>query len=99
MTRPPHIVIADDDRSVRLVLAHALKRQDYHVTTVSSIAGLWDAVVKGKARTDMLITDIGFPDGDILDVLPRVQAKMPNLNDSRFKNYCYECAHPTCSPR
>ena len=27
----------------------------------------------------MLITDVGFPDGDALDMLPRLKAKRPDL--------------------
>ena len=29
---------------------------------------------------DLLITDVGLPDGDALDILPKLQQMMPKLN-------------------
>ena len=77
MSRVPQIIVADDDRTVRTVISHALSKQGYHVGTATSVAGLWDMVTSG--RGDVLITDVSFPDGDALDLLPRLQAKRPDL--------------------
>ena len=75
MGRVPQILVADDDRTVRTVISHALNKQGYQVGTATSVAGLWDMVTMG--RGDVLITDVSFPDGDALDLLPRLQAKRP----------------------
>ena len=74
---PASIIVADDDKSVRLVIAQALKKQGYIVHTAATAAGMWDLSI--ARRGSLLITDVGFPDGDALDMLPRLQARMPEL--------------------
>lgn len=71
------VIVADDDKSVRLVIAQALKKQGYVVHTAATAAGMWDLSV--ARRGALLITDVGFPDGDALDMLPRLQARLPEL--------------------
>ena len=75
--RTPQILVADDDRTVRTVISHALSKQGYQVGATTSVAGLWDMATAG--RGDVLITDVNFPDGDALDLLPRLQEKRPDL--------------------
>ena len=77
MNRIPQILVADDDRTVRTVISHALSKQGYQVGATTSVAGLWDMATTG--RGDVLITDVNFPDGAALDLLPRLQAKRPDL--------------------
>ena len=73
----PSIIVADDDKSVRLVITQALKKQGYLVHSAATAAGMWDlTMAKPEA---LLITDVGFPDGDALDMLPRLQARHPAL--------------------
>ena len=38
-----------------------------------------DRSVRTSERGNILITDVGFPDGDVLDVLPRIKEKRPDL--------------------
>ncbi len=78
MSRIPSIIVADDDRSVRMVIVHALSKQGYQVSAASTVASMWDLLNSSKA--ELLITDIGFPDGDALELLPRIQEKHPDLN-------------------
>ena len=63
---PASVIVADDDKSVRLVIAQALKKQGYIVHTAATAAGMWDLSVARKGA--LLITDVGFPDGDALDM-------------------------------
>ena len=77
MTKPPQIIVADDDRSVRMVIVHALSKQGYQVMAASTIASMWDLLQAGTA--ELLVTDIGFPDGDALELLPRIQDKYPDM--------------------
>ena len=77
MTSHPSIIVADDDRSVRMVIVHALSKQGYQVVSASTVAAMWDLLQTTKAN--LLITDIGFPDGDALELLPRIQEKHPDL--------------------
>ena len=71
------ILVAEDDKSVRLVVQQALARQGYTVQSSGTAAGLWKLVESGKG--DVLITDVALPDGDALDLLPRIQQRRPDL--------------------
>ena len=77
MGKIAQFIVADDDRSVRTFLVHALTRQGYKVSAVTTLAGLWDYLM--SKRGNILITDVGFPDGDVLDVLPRIKNHRPDL--------------------
>ncbi|MDC3235071.1 sigma 54-interacting transcriptional regulator, partial [Candidatus Puniceispirillum sp.] len=75
--KPPLILVAEDDKSVRLVVQQALARQGYAVQSSGTAAGLWKLIESGKG--DVLITDVALPDGDALDLLPRIQKCRPVL--------------------
>ena len=53
--KQPHILVAEDDKSVRLVVQQALARQGYAVQSSGNAAGLWKLIESGKG--DVLITD------------------------------------------
>ena len=72
-----HILVAEDDKSVRLVVQQALARQGYTVHSSGNASGLWKLIESGKG--DVLITDVALPDGDALDLLPRIKEKRPDL--------------------
>ena len=72
-----HILVAEDDKSVRLVVQQALARQGYTVQSSGTAAGLWKLIESG--RGDVLISDIALPDGDALDLLPRIQQHRPDM--------------------
>ena len=72
-----NIIIVDDDSSIRIVISTALKRAGYNVKSSGTAAGLWRLVETDFA--DVLITDVGLPDGDALDILPKLQKMMPDL--------------------
>ena len=73
----PLILVAEDDKSVRLVVQQALTRQGFAVQSSGTAAGLWKLIESG--RGDVLITDVALPDGDALDLLPRIKKRRPNL--------------------
>jgi two-component system nitrogen regulation response regulator GlnG len=75
--KPAHILVAEDDKSVRLVVQQALARQGYTVQSSGTAAGLWKLIESG--RGDVLISDIALPDGDALDLLPRIQERRPGM--------------------
>ncbi|MDC3116359.1 sigma-54 dependent transcriptional regulator [Alphaproteobacteria bacterium] len=72
-----NIIVVDDDRSIRVVISTALSRAGYNVKSSGTAAGMWRLVESDFA--DILITDVGLPDGDALDVLPKLQKLKPNL--------------------
>ena len=77
MSTPGTILIADDDRSIRTVLNHALGRLGYDVRVTGNAASLWNWVAAGEG--DLVITDVVMPDENGLDLLPRIRKLRPNL--------------------
>ncbi|QIE54465.1 nitrogen regulation protein NR(I) [Pikeienuella piscinae] len=71
------ILLADDDRSIRMVLSQALTRIGCRVRATGSTSTLWRWVEGGEG--DLIVTDVIMPDGDALDLLPAIRRKRPDL--------------------
>jgi two-component system nitrogen regulation response regulator GlnG len=71
------ILIADDDRAIRTVLAQALGRLGHDVRTASNAATLWQWVETGSG--DLVITDVVMPDENGLDLILRIKRLRPDL--------------------
>src|ERR1700744_4697055 len=71
------ILVADDDRAIRTVLAQALGRLGHDVRTTSNAATLWRWVSDGEG--DLVITDVVMPDENGLDLVPRIRKLRPEL--------------------
>jgi two-component system nitrogen regulation response regulator GlnG len=73
----PTILVADDDRSIRTVLTQALGRSGYQVRSTGTASMLWRWVEEGEG--DLVITDVMMPDGNGLDLIPRIRRIRPDL--------------------
>jgi len=71
------VLVADDDRTIRTVLTQALTRAGCKVHATSSIVTLMRWVDEGKG--DLVISDVIMPDGNGLDMLPKIAEKRPGL--------------------
>ncbi|WGH78674.1 response regulator [Jannaschia ovalis] len=71
------ILVADDDRTIRTVLTQALTRAGCKVHATSSLVTLMRWVEEGKG--DLVISDVVMPDGNGLDMLPKIGAERPGL--------------------
>ena len=71
------ILVADDDRAIRTVLSQALGRAGHHVRSTGNAATLWRWVAEGEG--DLVITDVIMPDGNGLDLIPRIRKRRPDL--------------------
>ena len=71
------ILVIDDDKSIRLVLSTALTRSGFLVKTSATTAGMWGLL--NAEQFDVIITDVGLPDGDTLDLLPKIQSLNPEM--------------------
>ncbi len=71
------IIVADDDRSIRTVLSQALTRAGCRVRATGNLSTLWKWVEEGEG--DVVVTDVMMPDGDALDLLPKIIKKRPDL--------------------
>ncbi|WP_293449736.1 sigma-54 dependent transcriptional regulator [Planktotalea sp.] len=71
------VLVADDDRTIRTVLTQALTRAGCKVHATSSLTTLMRWVAEG--RGDVVISDVMMPDGNGLEMLPKIQEDRPGL--------------------
>jgi two-component system, NtrC family, nitrogen regulation response regulator GlnG len=71
------ILVADDDRTIRTVLAQALTRAGCRVRSTGTASTLWRWIEEGEG--DVVVTDVMMPDGDALDLLPAIKKRRPDL--------------------
>jgi two-component system, NtrC family, nitrogen regulation response regulator GlnG len=71
------VLVADDDRTIRTVLTQALTRAGCKVHATSSLTTLMRWVAEGKG--DVVISDVAMPDGNGLEMLPRIAQDRPGL--------------------
>jgi two-component system nitrogen regulation response regulator GlnG len=71
------ILVADDDRAIRMVLNQALIRLGHDVRMTGTAATLWRWVADGEG--DLVITDVIMPDENGLDLIPRIKKLRPEL--------------------
>ena len=67
----PSILLIEDDDLTRLEIARHLRVRDYQVTEAEGVRAAlraWD-----QRRTDVLLVDLGLPDGDGVDVIRAVR--------------------------
>ena len=72
-----HVLVCDDDAAIRTVIAQALRREGHVVSTVDSLTQLDRALARGTP--DVLLTDVVLPDGDGIDRMKEVTARLPAL--------------------
>ncbi len=77
MSEGATILLADDDRAIRLVVTRALEEAGFRVRATDGASTLWQWIEAGTG--DAVITDVVMPDGDGLDLLPRIRNIRPNL--------------------
>ena len=71
------VLVADDDRTIRTVLTQALTRAGCKVHATSSLTTLMRWISEGKG--DTIITDVMMPDGNGLEMLPKIASDRPGL--------------------
>lgn len=71
------LLIADDDKAIRMVLSKAFERDGYNVRLTGNAATLWRWVSNGEG--DLVITDVVMPDENGLDLLPKIKKIRPDL--------------------
>jgi two-component system response regulator RegX3 len=66
------ILLVEDEESITTPLAEALERDGFHTEVVHTVA---DGIAKGRSlRPDLVLLDIGLPDGSGLDVCRELRA-------------------------
>jgi two-component system, OmpR family, response regulator RegX3 len=66
------ILVVEDEESITIPLAEALERDGFHAEVAHTVA---DGLAKGRTtRPDLVLLDIGLPDGSGLDVCRELRA-------------------------
>ena len=68
----PHILVVDDDREIRDLLARFLRRHGYRVETAADGRQMFAAL--GSGRFDLIVLDLMLPGEDGLSLCRRVRA-------------------------
>ena len=76
--RAASVWVVDDDRTVRFVLATALREAGYDVTAFDSARAVLD-VIAVRPVPDLLFTDVRMPGDDGLVLLDALKARYPQL--------------------
>jgi two-component system nitrogen regulation response regulator GlnG len=71
------ILVVDDDAAIRTVVAQALRRAGHEVTSAESLAQLDRALA--SSVPDVLVTDVVLPDGDGIERMKEITARLPML--------------------
>jgi two-component system nitrogen regulation response regulator GlnG len=74
---PAKVLLVDDDDSVRVVVAQALRRAGHAVRTAASLAELERELAAHPP--DVLVTDVVLPDGDGIERAGQVLAARPDM--------------------
>ncbi len=71
------IVVIDDDRTIQMTLSAVLDRHGYAVRVGGNAAQGRKKIA--EAKPDLVLLDLGLPDGDGLDVLRELKGEHPDL--------------------
>jgi len=77
MSQQPHILIADDERSIRLMLETGLTLNGFRVTSARTGREALDAAA--AQQFDAILSDVYMPDGGGLELVEALRAASPNL--------------------
>ena len=72
-----NVILADDDRSLRMILTQALSRAGCKVRATGTLSTLWRWLEDGEG--DVLVTDVMMPDGDTIELIPRIKKRRPAM--------------------
>ncbi|HEX4823724.1 MAG TPA: HD domain-containing phosphohydrolase [Candidatus Polarisedimenticolaceae bacterium] len=78
MTRPAHIVVTDDEPSIRDVLAEGLTSFGYEVRQAGSAGEAFELVRAGGV--DLVLSDIDMPGESGLSLLKRIKERDPDVD-------------------
>jgi PAS domain S-box-containing protein len=75
LTESLRILVVEDEPATLRLMARLLRRLGHAVTTASTVASAVEAF--GAGELDLIVSDIGLPDGTGLDLMRKVKAVRP----------------------
>ncbi len=82
---PVRILLVEDQEDARRAMCILLGSQGYQVNAAASIQAA--LALGGRQQFDLLITDVGLPDGSGLELLARVRQNSPRLEGVALSGY------------
>ena len=83
--RPCRILLVEDHADTALMMQRLLARRGYVVTLATTLAEAQEAV---QSRTfDLLLSDVGLPDGSGLDLMRTLASRSPKLPGVALSGY------------
>ena len=70
-----HILLVDDHEDTARAMGRLLQRLGYRITTAGSVGSALDAF--GRESIDLVISDIGLPDGSGLELMRQIRQQKP----------------------
>lgn len=68
-----HILVVEDHQDIRQLLVHALKKAEFKVSTAANLAQANDFFSQEKTYPNLIILDLGLPDGDGSDWIAQLR--------------------------
>jgi signal transduction histidine kinase len=85
---PCRVLVVEDHKSTATVLANLLTARRYEVLSAGSVTEA--LAVAAQRDFDILISDIGLPDGDGYQLMQELRVKRPNLSGIALTGYGME---------
>jgi CheY-like chemotaxis protein len=85
-SQPPcHVLLVEDHEDTALMMRRLLVRRGYAVTLATTLAEAMDAV--NSRPFDLLLSDLGLPDGSGLDLMRALSLRSPKLPAIALSGY------------
>jgi DNA-binding NtrC family response regulator len=91
---PVRVLMVEDHADTSRALARLLRRAGHAVTTAESVAQAIDAFSPG--RFDLLVSDLGLPDGSGLELMRRLKDRQPGIFGICLSGYGTEADVRAC---
>jgi len=85
--RPKHILLADDDPTIRATLEEFLEDLGYRVSTAENGRMAWDILERLQEPVHLLITDIAMPVMDGIALIRRVRQRFKAMPIAVISGY------------
>lgn len=85
-----NILLVEDHEPTRNVLARLLSRAGHRVTAVGSVAEAVLAAEMGSGSLDVLVSDVGLPDGSGMDLMQKLRSRDILLRGIALSGYGME---------
>jgi len=84
--KPIKILVVEDNKPTLLILQRFLKRLNHEVVTAMTVADALKAASDHKGEFDLLMSDIGLPDGNGLELMKQIK-ELYNLKGIALSGY------------